>query len=358
MKVFNDQQDQDRIMQFLMDLHENFGPIRGQILLMNPLPTVRKAYSFIIQEKKQRKLSNGVPENFSMGAATQNHYKDGHTDEFCRKLHENGSTGGRDTQKIARGLNSSKGQRQSFSLSCRANTTSHPTAQAAPTNSSDQPAHFNFSDQNILNGLTPDQYQQLAVAVSMVKSLSSSNAYANAAGWTSFEIPSINSVVSDSWILDSGATDHITSNSTLFTKSQSQSSTLPVVHLPTGSATPITSFGTVPFNKHITLDNVLCVPSFSLNLMSTSKITASLNCCAIFFPTFCVLQDLATGKMIGSGKQRGGVKGLFGKLSVAVIVLVICTVSLLLTVKSNNSINQPSFSRSKVSFSSSISCGF
>ncbi|KAE9452910.1 hypothetical protein C3L33_15192, partial [Rhododendron williamsianum] len=43
----------------------------------------------------------------------------------------------------------------------------------------------------------------------------------------------------------------------------------------------------------------------------------------------------------------GGVKGLFGKLSVAVIVLVICTVSLLLTVKSNNSNNQPSFSRSK-----------
>ncbi|KAF7149087.1 hypothetical protein RHSIM_Rhsim03G0156500 [Rhododendron simsii] len=27
MKVFNDQQDQDRIMQFLMGLHENFGPI-------------------------------------------------------------------------------------------------------------------------------------------------------------------------------------------------------------------------------------------------------------------------------------------------------------------------------------------
>ncbi|BBG99472.1 Protein kinase superfamily protein with octicosapeptide/Phox/Bem1p domain [Prunus dulcis] len=36
------------------------------------------------------------------------------------------------------------------------------------------------------------------------------------------------------------------------------------------------------------------------------KVTNSLNCCAILFPTFCVLHDLATGKMIGSGKQRGG----------------------------------------------------
>jgi len=40
--------------------------------------------------------------------------------------------------------------------------------------------------------------------------------------------------------------------------------------------------------------------------MSVSKLTHSLNCCAILFPTFCVLQDLATGKMIGSGKQCGG----------------------------------------------------
>jgi len=40
--------------------------------------------------------------------------------------------------------------------------------------------------------------------------------------------------------------------------------------------------------------------------MSVSKVTTAPNCCAILFPTFCVLQVLATGKMIGSGKQRGG----------------------------------------------------
>ncbi|GFY93072.1 hypothetical protein Acr_08g0014680 [Actinidia rufa] len=43
----------------------------------------------------------------------------------------------------------------------------------------------------------------------------------------------------------------------------------------------------------------------------------------------------------------GGVKGLFGRLSIAVIVLVICTVSLLSTIKSSG--NQP-VSRSEVSF--------
>jgi len=38
--------------------------------------------------------------------------------------------------------------------------------------------------------------------------------------------------------------------------------------------------------------------------MSISKITSSLNCCVVFTPHGCVLQDLAMGRMIGSGKQH------------------------------------------------------
>jgi hypothetical protein len=45
-----------RLMQFLMGLNESYSAIRGQILLMNPLPDVAKAYSSIVQEEKQRSL--------------------------------------------------------------------------------------------------------------------------------------------------------------------------------------------------------------------------------------------------------------------------------------------------------------
>nr|XP_011466268.1 PREDICTED: uncharacterized protein LOC105352044 [Fragaria vesca subsp. vesca] len=51
------QADQQRLMQFLMGLNETYSAIRGQILLMNPLPTVRQAYAAISQEEKQRLLS-------------------------------------------------------------------------------------------------------------------------------------------------------------------------------------------------------------------------------------------------------------------------------------------------------------
>ena len=103
--------------------------------------------------------------------------------------------------------------------------------------------------------------------------------------------------------MDSEATDHITLDSTLFTQLGSFST--PIVNLPTSSSTLITSSSNIPFNSNITLNNVLCVSSFRLNLMYVGKITNALRR-AIFFPNFCILQDLASRRMIGSGKQKGG----------------------------------------------------
>ena len=64
--------------------------------------------------------------------------------------------------------------------------------------------------------------------------------------------------------------------------------------------------GNVSFNHNIKLNNILYVPSFNLNLMSINKLTNDLKCCVTYYPNSCVMQDLTTGKMIGSGKQFGG----------------------------------------------------
>ena len=52
------QHDQQKLMQFLMGLNDSYSGIRGQILLMSPLPSVRQAYSSVSQEEKQRLLSS------------------------------------------------------------------------------------------------------------------------------------------------------------------------------------------------------------------------------------------------------------------------------------------------------------
>jgi hypothetical protein len=56
--VHGAQQDQQRLMQFLMELNDSYSAICGQILLINPLPTVRQVYSSISQEENQRLLSS------------------------------------------------------------------------------------------------------------------------------------------------------------------------------------------------------------------------------------------------------------------------------------------------------------
>ena len=57
-------------MQFLMGLNESYNAIRGKILLMNTLPSVRQAYSFMCQEEKQRLLSVTHTATYSNSSAT------------------------------------------------------------------------------------------------------------------------------------------------------------------------------------------------------------------------------------------------------------------------------------------------
>lgn len=103
-------------------------------------------------------------------------------------------------------------------------------------------------------------------------------------------------------IIDSGATDHITSSPALLVNSKDNTSLPPVV-MPNGDQAPIISTGNLPLTPFIYLKNVLGVPSCKVDLMSVSRVTKDLNCSVTFFPHWCILQDLMT---IGLGKQRDG----------------------------------------------------
>ncbi|KAF7116042.1 hypothetical protein RHSIM_RhsimUnG0039800 [Rhododendron simsii] len=64
-KFFSERLQQDRAMEFLQCLHEHFGPLRSQMLLMEPLPNVAKIYSLVRQEEKQHEiqsLSTPIPD--------------------------------------------------------------------------------------------------------------------------------------------------------------------------------------------------------------------------------------------------------------------------------------------------------
>ena len=66
----------------------------------------------------------------------------------------------------------------------------------------------------------------------------------------------------------------------------------------------ITITSQIQFNNSFQLNNVLYVPSFKVDLMSIGKTIDDLHCSVIFFPSWCIFQDLAARTMIGVGKWR------------------------------------------------------
>ena len=70
------------------------------------------------------------------------------------------------------------------------------------------------------------------------------------------------------WVIDTRATNHMVHSITCFTTITATLNTF--VNLPNGEVALVTHVGIVKISEHLTFHNVLCVPSFSFNLISIS----------------------------------------------------------------------------------------
>ncbi|KAM2398690.1 hypothetical protein FF1_035266 [Malus domestica] len=111
------------------------------------------------------------------------------------------------------------------------------------------------------------------------------------------------SVTNNTWIIDSGATEHMTCESRQVQILKPPTKT--VVSVANGNVVPIIGEGTVSLSDTLSLDTVLVVPSLDYNLLSVAQITVALHCLVIFWPSFCVFKDIQTRKTIGYGIRKG-----------------------------------------------------
>ncbi|KAH1069714.1 hypothetical protein GYH30_007056 [Glycine max] len=94
-KPWCDFEQMDYAMQFLMRLNESFSTIRGQILSMDPFPSVTKVFALVVQEEKQKETSfaaHNHPDNRFKGSSKNRLLCAhcgmlGHTQDRCFKLH-------------------------------------------------------------------------------------------------------------------------------------------------------------------------------------------------------------------------------------------------------------------------------
>ena len=88
---------EDRAMQFLRGLNEQYSNVRSHVLLMEPMPTIPKIFFYVAQQERQLSGTNSLP-NFNLESkesASINAVKIvcefcrriGHTESVCYKKH-------------------------------------------------------------------------------------------------------------------------------------------------------------------------------------------------------------------------------------------------------------------------------
>ena len=105
------------------------------------------------------------------------------------------------------------------------------------------------------------------------------------------------------WIIDSGATNHMTFNNNCI--QSIKPSNQHIVSIADGTISSVLGEGTISLTKNLNLDSVLVVPSLNHNLLSVAQITCALKCVVIFWPNLCIFKDIQTRKTIGYGTRRG-----------------------------------------------------
>ena len=109
----------------------------------------------------------------------------------------------------------------------------------------------------------------------------------------------------NSWIVDLGASDHMTRKVAVFAD-YTPCHTGATVRIANGLFSTVDGIGLVILSKDIRLHFVLFVPKLEYNLLSISKLTKDLNCITKFSPNMCELQVLGSRRTIGNAEMCAG----------------------------------------------------
>jgi hypothetical protein len=326
---------QQQVYQFLMGLNESYSQVRGQILLIDPLPSINKVFSLVIQEERQRMISSSSlsfnqnttalftktvsPTRFA-GNKSFHIRKDrpicshcgisGHTVEKCYRIH-----GFPPGYKFNRGKNAPPSVNQVSGCNtpqlpityeqCQQLINMFKPSISEHDSSVNQVSSFATKESEVSmqgENMTIAGDSSLTSDMQLYALDSKHSVFASSLSLT--QQSSLTNSTKTSWIIDTGVTDHMICSMSLFTSITSAVSKS--VRLPNGQYASVTHIGTIKISESFVLIDVLCIPSFSFNLISVSKLIKNLQCCVIFLSKFCFVQHLTSWKTIGVGKEAGG----------------------------------------------------
>ncbi|XP_074377288.1 uncharacterized protein LOC141718806 [Apium graveolens] len=283
------QQDQ-KVIQFLMGLNDTYSVMRGYVLMSSPLPSIGQVYNILLQEESQREIQSGAHfMSDSASLAVNTKFQSGSSQGFRRKFNF-------ESKKSILHCNYCK---KPGHLIDKCYKLHGFPADFKFTKPKRMVAHVEVADTNNNNGVSsPGTPSALLVSDSNAPSS------VNFAGNSAHTACLINSNYI-TWIIDSGASDHMCAHKSLFSSINPLAQPI-TVSLPNGHTITISSIGTVPISPDLILQNVLFVPHFKFNLLSVHKLTEQLHCTIHFSHDGCFLQGSSLKMPLALGKLNKG----------------------------------------------------
>ncbi|XP_019450585.1 PREDICTED: uncharacterized protein LOC109352859 [Lupinus angustifolius] len=325
-KIIKEQREYEYVICFLKGLNDEFTTTRSQILLLEPLPSINKAFSLLQQQERQLTSANmKVLFNSNMNAvdSTENTNRTLNNNAQWKGILGRGNVIGKFKGRgMGRGYNTNKINNPKVCTYCGKerhtadvcyykhgfppNFGKQRMNHAGSTNMVDASSendilHTENKGKPTLN-FSPAQYAELAALFNNAGLVGSSESKVNQLSIMSLDETYLHKDSGNihPWILDSGPTDHVCPCLSSF---MSYQSIKPVtIKLPNGSIVSAKYSGIVKFSEHLLLHKVLFVLEFKFNLISIHKLASDLNCRVIFDDSQCMNQDINTLKMIGHAK--------------------------------------------------------
>ncbi|XP_019155956.1 PREDICTED: uncharacterized protein LOC109152764 [Ipomoea nil] len=337
------ERDDDQVIRFLKGLNDDFTSIKSGVLVLDPMPDVYKVFGMALKLERQISGTNIgcsgndiMQANASQGSLTEQMNEEvvavvsgsNNASNFNNKKRFNTNSGNKSAAKCTFcGMNGHTidkcYKKHGYPPGWIAGYKSKGK-QAQVQGQVNQLAVSANANQTGDIGISNEQLQKLITLIQTQIGQGSSTAATVSLGiptptlvpdfkavaenppegkFTS--IAHINSILrcSATWILDTGATDHITCSLEFFDEYSAVQGT--VVNLPNGETVKVSHIGNIKLSENLWLKNVLCIPSFTFNIVSASKLAKHSNCSLLVMANECLIQDVH-GMMTGFAKEENG----------------------------------------------------
>ncbi|XP_019177669.1 PREDICTED: uncharacterized protein LOC109172881 [Ipomoea nil] len=311
--IIRKEREIDQVIRFLQGLNDDYNGLKSSVLVMDPLLEVYKVY--VMAKKVERQISAPILSSIEISQANSVQNAHSSTEEMVAAMNsynakKYGSNAGNKPKCIFCGITGHTVDKCYKKHGYPPGWI--PGYKSKMKQQSVAPVVSNSTDL----GISSDQFQKLMIALQnqMGQQPTSSSAtaavslipkFTKNAEEGKYSISQINflSICASTWILDSGATDHIACSIELFDEYYNVEGD--EVSLSNWSRIKVRNRGTVRLGHDLLLKDVMHIPTFHFNIVSVSKLLQDKSYSLTFSSEQCIIQK-PHGMTIGLAEQERG----------------------------------------------------